>query len=165
MNLEKEKTFRDTFIWQSKEKPCKRDTDMLLMLKTFRAFLCIGYLMFQMMQSCIVFGSCENVTWQIRRSKSWSPAVTKCSSPSLQRQEPLTGEQDAWLWQEQVDMQPGPYKPGGHSVVQSSPWGKTWAQSYETQTCWQRWVWNSDNRSRVGRVGKRFSSLCQMNYS
>lgn len=49
--------------------------------------------------------------------------------PSLQMQEPSTGEQDAWLWQEQVDMQPGPYKPGGHIVAQSSPWGVNNAQS------------------------------------
>lgn len=41
--------------------------------------------------------------------------------PSLQVQEPSTAEQVAWLWQEQVDVQPGPYKPGGHTVVQSSP--------------------------------------------
>lgn len=41
--------------------------------------------------------------------------------PSLQMHEPSVGEQDAWLWQEQVNMQLGPYRPGGHSDAQSSP--------------------------------------------
>lgn len=45
-------------------------------------------------------------------------------------QEPSTGEQDAWLWQEQVDMQPGPYRPVGHTVAQSSPWGGNNAKSW-----------------------------------
>lgn len=67
--------------------------------------------------------------------------------PSLQMQEPSTAEQVAWLWQEQVDVQPGPYKPGGHTVVQSSPWGAHNAQSYrgkkhggefeQSQTSWR----------------------------
>uniref|UniRef100_A0AAV2L6E7 Alkylated DNA repair protein AlkB homologue 8 N-terminal domain-containing protein n=1 Tax=Knipowitschia caucasica TaxID=637954 RepID=A0AAV2L6E7_KNICA len=43
------------------------------------------------------------------------------SSITSSTQEPSLGEQEAWLWQEQVEEQLGPYRPGGHSVVQSSP--------------------------------------------
>lgn len=54
--------------------------------------------------------------------KKKTPKKHKALLPSLQMQEPSTAEQVAWLWQEQVDVQPGPYRPGGHTVVQSSPW-------------------------------------------
>lgn len=40
--------------------------------------------------------------------------------PSLQMQEPSIGEQDAWLWQLQVEVQLVPYSPGLQVWEQSS---------------------------------------------
>ncbi len=37
-------------------------------------------------------------------------------------QEPSIGEQDAWLWQWQVEVQLVPYSPRGQVWEQSSPW-------------------------------------------
>lgn len=42
--------------------------------------------------------------------------------PSLQMQEPSIGEQDAWLWQWQVEVQLVPYSPRGQVWEQLSPW-------------------------------------------
>lgn len=41
--------------------------------------------------------------------------------PSLQMQEPSIGEQDAWLWQWQVEVQLVPNSPDGQVWEQSSP--------------------------------------------
>lgn len=57
--------------------------------------------------------------------------------PSLQMQEPSSVEQVAWLWQEQVDVQPGPYKPGGHTVVQSSPWRRKQCMVIQREEAWR----------------------------
>ena len=56
-------------------------------------------------------------------------AWERAAAPSLQAQEPSTGEQDTSLLQEQGEVQLVPNRPGGQVMEQSSPWKQeTWRE-------------------------------------